>query len=70
MISPTDIEETALGLPENERAKLAEKLLGSLSPVLFDEDDGIAEAMRRDAEMECDPSQRISLEEFRASYES
>ena len=33
----------------------------SLTAVLFDVDEGIAEALRRDAEIDSDPSQAISL---------
>ncbi len=70
MIKAADLEESAMGLSESERAKLAEKLLSSLSPVLSDDDEGISEAMLRDAEMDDDPSQGISLREFRARYET
>jgi hypothetical protein len=37
----------ALDLPESQRAILATDLLRSLSPVLHDEDEGIAEAFLR-----------------------
>lgn len=56
-------------LPENERAELAAHLLGSLPAVLHDDDEGVAEALRRDAEMDRDPSVELSLEEFRAAFE-
>jgi hypothetical protein len=46
----------ALDLPETERAVLAAHLLGSLPSVLHDEDEGIAEALRRDAEFEANSS--------------
>jgi hypothetical protein len=39
-------------------------LLGSLSPVLQDEDEGIAEALLRDAELEADPELAMSLEQL------
>ncbi len=56
-----EVEKLALDLSEQERAKLAANLLDSLPGVLSDEDEGIAEALRRDAEIESDPSQAITL---------
>ena len=43
---------------------LASHLLASLPPVLSDEDDGVAEALRRDAEMEANTQIGISLEQL------
>jgi putative addiction module component (TIGR02574 family) len=60
----TEVEKLALNLPENQRAVLAAHLLGSLPPVLYDEDEGIAEALRRDAELEANPSLGISMEQL------
>ena len=60
----TDVEKLALDLPENQRAVLAAHLLGSLPPVLHDEDEGIAEALRRDAELSAETSSAISLKEL------
>lgn len=57
-------------LPEDERARLASKLLGSLPSMLFDEDEGIAEALRRDEELDLDPTQGMSMAEFKAAVES
>jgi putative addiction module component (TIGR02574 family) len=65
MMTTIDIEELALKLPEADRAALAEKLLRSLPPVLDDDDDGVAEALRRNAEMDANPEIGITLEEFR-----
>jgi putative addiction module component (TIGR02574 family) len=56
-----EVEKLALNLPEAERARLAANLLDSLPGVLSDEDEGIAEAFRRDAEMDADPTQSITL---------
>jgi hypothetical protein len=50
-----EVERLALDLPESQRAVLAAHLLGSLPSVLHDEDEGIAEALRRDAELDADP---------------
>ena len=61
MATVIEIEKLALDLPEQERARLAANLLESLPGVLSDEDDGIAEALRRDADLEANPDQAISL---------
>ncbi len=60
----TEVEKLALDLPENQRAVLAAHLLGSLPAVLHDDDEGIAEALRRDAEFGADASSAISLKEL------
>ena len=59
-----EVEKLALSLSEKQRAILAAQLLGSLPPVLQDDDEGMAEAGRRDAELEADPSLAISLTEL------
>ena len=64
MATIIEIEKLALNLPEQERATLAANLLDSLPPLLFDEDEGIAEALRRDAEMNADRSKAISFAEL------
>lgn len=56
-----DIEKLALDLPEHQRATLAASLLNSLPGVLSDNDEGVAEALRRDAEMNTKSDQSISL---------
>ena len=63
MTTISEIEKLVLDLPENERAVLAAHLLGSLPPVLYDADEGIAEALRRDAELEANASSGLSLEQ-------
>jgi putative addiction module component (TIGR02574 family) len=60
----TEVEKLALDLPESQRAVLAAHLLGSLPPVLHDEDEGVAEALRRDAELDANPSSGISLKQL------
>jgi hypothetical protein len=65
----TELEKLALNLPENQRAVLAAHLLGSLPSVLDDEDEGIAEALRRDSELSTQTSSAISLEELDAQIE-
>jgi len=61
MSTVPDIEKLALDLPEQQRATLAASLLDSLPAVLSDDDEGIAEALRRDAEMNTKSDQYISL---------
>ena len=61
MATIIEVERLALDLPEQERARLAANLLESLPGVLSDEDEGIAEALRRDTELETNPDQVISL---------
>jgi putative addiction module component (TIGR02574 family) len=56
-------------LPEAERATLAYRLLDSLPAVLSDGDEGVAEALRRDAELERDPAAGLSLEQLRRALE-
>jgi len=64
MATITEVEKLALDLPERQRAILATHLLGSLSPVLHDEDEGIAEALKRDAELDTNPESGMSLEQL------
>lgn len=61
MSTTLEIEKLALDLSERERAALAANLLNSLPGVLSDEDEGVAEALRRDAEMDADPNQGTSF---------
>ena len=61
MATNIEVEKLALDLSERDRAKLAANLLESLPGILSDEDEGVAEALRRDAEIAADPSQAISL---------
>jgi hypothetical protein len=69
MATITEIEKLALDLAENQRAVLAAHLLESLPPVLHDEDDGIAEALRRDAELDASPSSGVSLKQLDGQIE-
>lgn len=62
MPSIAEVEKLALDLPDSERAVLAAHLLSSLPPVLDDKDEGIAEALHRDAELNANPQIGISLE--------
>jgi hypothetical protein len=55
MTTMAEVEKLAFDLPDSERAILAAHLLRSLPSVLHDE--GVAEALRRDAELDADPEQ-------------
>ncbi len=70
MATIIEIEKLALNLPDKERATLAANLLASLPGVLSDEDEGIAEALRRDAEANLNPDQTISLSQLDSRIES
>jgi hypothetical protein len=61
MATVIELERLALDLPEKERTTPAANLLESLPGVLSDEDEGVAEALRWDAEIDADPFQAISL---------
>lgn len=68
MATLTELAEQALSLPENQRATLAAHLLDSLPAILHDEDAGLAEAERRDAELIHDPSAGMTIDEFKAAF--
>jgi hypothetical protein len=63
-MSIDQIANSALRLPEKERVGLASRLLQSLPSVAFDEDEAVAEALRRDAELDIDPNQAMTLREL------
>jgi hypothetical protein len=70
MSTAIEIEKLALNLPEKERAMLAANLLESLPGVLSDEDEGVAEALRRDAQIDASPDPTISLAQLDAQIKS
>ena len=59
-----EVEKLAFDLPDSQRAVLAAHLLSSLPSVLHDDDEGIAEALRRNAEFDANPDMGISLEQL------
>lgn len=59
----TDIENQALNLPQQERAKLADRLIASLPPDFIYEEE-IEEAETRSRKMDEDPSNAITLEQL------
>ena len=61
MVTLTEVETLAFKLPESDRARLAADLLDSLPGVLVEDDEGLAEAIRRSEEMDRDPSDRKSV---------
>jgi hypothetical protein len=62
-----DLEQQVLQLDASERARFAVRLLDSLPAVLVDDDEGEAEALRRDAELEQDARCGMTLDEVRRS---
>jgi len=64
----TEAEKLAMSLPENERAKLADRLIASLPADFIDEEE-VGEALRRSKAMDEDPSRVISHEEFFKYFE-
>ena len=64
MASITEVEKLAFNLPDSDRAVLASHLLQSLPSVLHDEDEGVAEALRRDAELDANPESGITLDQL------
>ncbi len=65
MLTLADLEQEAMKLPESSRASLASCLLDSLPAILSDADHGVAEALRRDAELDQDPGAGMTLDELR-----
>ena len=62
-----ELEQQAGQLPETERAELVSRLLATLPPILADADGGVAEAKRRDAELDADPSAGLTDQQFRSA---
>ncbi|WP_161816132.1 addiction module protein [Steroidobacter agaridevorans] len=59
-----------MNLPDKQRAQLVANLLASLPSVLTDQDEGISEALRRDAEIDDGSEQAISLDDLDAAINS
>ncbi|MFN0277699.1 MAG: addiction module protein [Pyrinomonadaceae bacterium] len=58
-----EAEKLALSLSDKERAELADRLIISL-PEDFIDDEELEEALRRDREMDEDPTKVLTHEEF------
>lgn len=65
-----ELEHGAMELPENERAVLAAHLLNSLPACLSDEDDGVAEALRRERELDQNPVVAMSINELKSALKT
>lgn len=59
-----NLEQLALDSSDEERARLAARLLDSPPSIHSDQDDGIAEALRRGAELDTHPERAISFEQL------
>jgi len=70
LINFIEIQKLALDLPDKERATLAANLLDSLPGILSEEDEGVAEALRRDAEANVNPDATISLAQLGSQIQS
>lgn len=66
-IAMNELTTMLMKLPNKQRAQLVANLLASLPSVLTDQDDGVAEALRRDAELEDGSQQAISLKDLDAA---
>jgi hypothetical protein len=64
MATIAEVEKLAFNLSDTERAVLASHLLRSLPPVLHDDDGGVAEALRRDAELDANFETGITLDQL------
>jgi hypothetical protein len=56
--------EACSGIGRNDRVVLAAHLLESLPAVLHDDDEGIAEALRRDAELDANLPAGLTLQQL------
>ena len=65
MTQVQEIRQRASALSTSEKAELAADLLECLPPILDDDDEGVAEALRRDREMEKDPAASITWDQLR-----
>lgn len=62
MSTVAEAEKLVFSLTEKDRTRLVGKILRSLP--LYDEDAGIAEALRRDREMDENPDSIITMEQL------
>ncbi len=66
-IAMDELTSIVMKLPDEQRTRLVANLLASLPTVLTDQDEGIAEALRRDAELNDGIQQTISLDDLDAA---
>jgi len=62
-----ELTSMLMRLPDKQRARLVANLLASFPSVLTDQDEGISEALRRDAELDDGSQQAISLDDLDAA---
>lgn len=60
-----EIELQMMKLPDAARAVLTAHLLDSLPAVLSEPDEGLAEALRRDADLSSNPGAAMTLDQIR-----
>ena len=68
-MSVDQIVAEAMRLPERDRAGLVSRLLKSLPPVVLEDDEGLTEALRRDAELDTDPAAAMTLRDLDSHIE-
>lgn len=66
-IAINELTSIVMKLPDKQRAQLVANLLASLPSVLTDQDEGIAEALRRDAQLDDGSQEAISLDDLEAA---
>ena len=64
MATANEVEKLDLDLSEKQRAILAAHLLKSLPAVLDDADEGLAEALQRDKDLDANPKLETSIEQL------
>jgi putative addiction module component (TIGR02574 family) len=62
-----ELTSMLMKLPDKQRAQLVANLMASLPSVLTDQDEGIGEALRRDAEIDDGSQPTISLDDLDAA---
>jgi hypothetical protein len=66
-IAINELTSMVMKLPDEQRAQLVTNLLASLPSVLTDQDEGISEALRRDAQLDDGLQQAMSLDDLDAA---
>ena len=69
MTQVQEIRRQASALSTREKVELAAELLESLPPILDNDDEGVAEALRRNREMEQDPAAAVTWDQLRRGTE-
>lgn len=69
-IAINELTSMVMKLPDEQRAQLVTNLLASLPSVLTDQDEGISEALRRDAQLDDGSQQALSLDDLDAAIDN